>query len=282
MNKFKALLRKDLQINKKTLMIPLWITAGFYLLILLISAVAYFIGDLQLNFGQIQGTPPSETINYIVNIAMMGLPGLISLIFVVILTQGALNENIRNNSELFHRSQPVSVWLQSASKYVVGIAGNWIALFIIAIFNFIIVAIILAVIDRFIFGIAIAGMLQSFFSFMKTGIIIGSLTFFCSAIFRDKAFLQGLAIIVGVQFLFIILNALLQWHLPLPLSYIVKLINVATPSAMDNELVNENVGVYIKEAWTRIVVNWKTLMQMVVSGVLFAAATLIYKSREIK
>jgi len=282
MSKFKALLIKDLQINKKTLTIPLWITAGFYFLILIITAVAYFSGDLNFELGQIQGTPPSETINYIVNLAMMGLPGLISLIFVVILTQGALNENIRNNSELFHRSQPVSVWLQSASRYIVGIAGNWIPLIIIALFNFIVVAIILAITDRFIFGIAAAGMLQSLLSFMKTGIIIGSLTFFCSAVFKDKAFLQGLAILVGVQFLFIILNALLQWNLPLPLSYIIKLINVATPSAMDNELVNENVGYYIKEAWMRIVLNWKSLLQMAVSGVLFVTATLIYKNREIK
>ena len=110
MNKFKALLKKDLQISKKTLMIPLWITAGFYLLILLISAVAYFTGDLNLDLGNIQGAPPSEMINYIANLAIMGFPGLISLIFIIILTQGALNENIRNNSELFHRSQPVSIW----------------------------------------------------------------------------------------------------------------------------------------------------------------------------
>jgi len=274
MKKFKALLIKDLQINKKTLMIPLWITAGFYLLILLISAVAYFSGDLNFDLGNIQGTPPSEII--------MVFPGLISLIFIIILTQGALNENIRNNSELFHRSQPVSIWYQSASRYIVGIAGNWLALFTIAIFNFIVIAIILAVTDKFIFGLAISGMAQSVVSFMKTGIIIGSLTFFCSAIFKDKAFLQGLAIIVGVQFLFIILNALMQWHLPLPLNYIIKLINVATPSGMDNELVNENIVYYIREAWMRIVINWNTLLQIGVSGVLFVTATLIYKSREIK
>ena len=99
MNKFKALLKKDLQISKKTLLIPLWITAGFYLLILLISAVAYFTGDLNINLGNIQGTPPSEMINYIANLAIMGFPGLISLIFIIILTQGALNENVKNNSD---------------------------------------------------------------------------------------------------------------------------------------------------------------------------------------
>ena len=282
MHKFKALIKKDLQISKKTLMIPLWITAGFYLLILLISAVAYFTGDLNIDLGNIQGTPPSEMINYIANLAIMGLPGLISLIFIIILTQGALNENIRNNSELFHRSQPVSIWYQSASRYIVGIAGNWLALLAIALFNFIVIAIILAITDKFIFGIAISGMAQSVISFMKTGLIIGSITFFFSAVFKDKAFLQGLAIIVGVQFLFIILNALMQWHLPLPLSYIMKLINASTPTTIEPDVFGENVSFYINEIWKRILINWNTLLQVAISGVLFVGATLIYKSREIK
>ena len=282
MNKFKALLKKDLQISKKTLLIPLWITAGFYLLILLISAVAYFTGDLNINLGNIQGTPPSEMINYIANLAIMGFPGLISLIFIIILTQGALNENVKNNSELFHRSQPVSIWYQSASRYIVGIAGNWFTLFVIAIFNFIVIAIILAITDKFIFGIAISGMAQSVISFMKTGLIIGSITFFFSAVFKDKAFLQGLAIIVGVQFLFIILNALMQWHLPLPLSYIMKLVNASTPTTIEPEVFGENVSFYVNEIWKRILINWNTLLQVAVSGVLFVGATLIYKSREIK
>ena len=282
MNKFKALIKKDLQINKKTLMIPLWITAGFYLLILLVSAVGYFKGNLNLGLGDIQGTPPSEMINYITNLAIMGLPGLISLIFIIILTQGALNENIRNNSELFHRSQPVSIWYQSASRYIVGIGGNWLVLFAIAIFNFIVIAIVLAITDKFIFNIAISGMAQSVISFMKTGLIIGSLTFFCSAVFKDKAFLQGLAIIVGVQFLFIILNTLMQWHLPLPLSYLIKLINTATPSSIGPEAFSENVSYYISDIWKKILINWNTLLQIGVSGVLFVGATLIYKSREIK
>lgn len=282
MNKFKALIKKDLQISKKTLMIPIWITAGFYLLILLVSAVGYIKGDLNLGLGDIQGTPPSEMINYIANLAIMGLPGIISLIFIIILTQGALNENIRNNSELFHRSQPVSIWYQSASRFIVGIAGNWFVLFAIAIFNFIIVAIILAATDKFIFSIAISGMAQSVISFMKTGLIIGSLTFFCSAVFKDKAFLQGLAIIVGVQFLFIILNMLMQWHLPLPLSYLIKLISTATPSSIGPEVFSENVNYYISDIWKKILINWNTLLQIGVSGVLFVGATLIYKSREIK
>ncbi len=282
MKKFKALLIKDLQISKKTLLIPIWITAGFYFLILLISAVAYFSGHLNLDLGNIQGTPPSEMINYVANIAFMGFPGFMSLIFIIILTQGALNENIRNNSELFHRSQPVSIWLQSASRYIVGILGNWMVLFAIALFNFVVIAIILAIADTFIFRMAFTGMAQSAISYMKTGLIIGSMTFFCSAVFKDKAFLQGLAIVVGVQFLFMILNPLLGWHLPLPLSYIIKLVNASNPSTIESHVLNENVTFFISEIWKKVLINWNTLLQIGISGILFAVATLIYKNKEIK
>ncbi len=282
MKKFKALLIKDLQISKKTLLIPIWITAGFYFLILLISAVTYFSGHLNLDLGNIQGTPPSEMINYIANIAFMGFPGFMSLIFIIILTQGALNENIRNNSELFHRSQPVSIWLQSASRYIVGILGNWMVLFAIALFNFVVIAIILAIADTFIFRMAFTGMAQSAISFMKTGMIIGSMTFFCSAVFKDKAFMQGLAIVVGVQFLFMILNPLLGWHLPLPLSYIIKLVNSSNPTTIESHVLNENVTFFITEIWKKVLINWNTLLQIGISGVLFAVATLIYKNKEIK
>ena len=282
MKKFKALLIKDLQISKKTLLIPIWITAGFYFLILLISAVTYFSGHLNLDLGNIQGTPPSEMINYIANIAFMGFPGFMSLIFIIILTQGALNENIRNNSELFHRSQPVSIWLQSASRYIVGILGNWMVLFAIALFNFVVIAIILAIADTFIFRMAFTGMAQSAISFMKTGMIIGSMTFFCSAVFKDKAFMQGLAIVVGVQFLFMILNPLLGWHLPLPLSYIITLVNSSNPTTIEAHAFNENVTFFITEIWKKVLLNWNTLLQIGISGVLFAVATLIYKNKEIK
>ncbi|MCF7859260.1 MAG: hypothetical protein K9N07_08045 [Candidatus Cloacimonetes bacterium] len=282
MNKFTALLRKDIQISKNQLMIPLWIVAGFYLVILLISAISYFTGSFNLNLGNIQGSPSSDFLNYILNMALMGLPGMISLIFIIILTQSALNENIRNHSELFHRSQPVSIWYQSASKYLVGIAGNWVILSLIALFNFIVFAFIIASVDRFVISMAFLGTIQSLISFMKIGLIVGSLSFFVSAVFKDKAFLQGLAIIVGIQFLLIIINVIMQWHLPLPLSYLIKLINNSTPVGMKTILTNESLNIFIKETWMRILFNWKTLIQIAVSGLLFVVATIIYKNREIK
>ena len=282
MNKFKTLIRKDWIISKKTLLMPFWITAGFYLLIILGTVIAYYKGDVQGNLFDFPTDIPINAISYIANLSVVGLPGLMSIIFTIMLMQGALNEDIRRNCELFHRSQPVSIWLRTGSKFYVGLLGNWIVLFLITLFTFIVINIILAIIHQFNFYVAISGMLQALTAFIKTGLIVGSFTFFCSAIFKDKAFLKGLSIIVAVHFLFLIFNNLFGWKLPLPLTYLLKLVTIDTGQRILVGIDEFEALNLIKNAWNSILFNWKTLYQVLFSGALFAGATLIYKNQEIK
>jgi len=282
MNKFKTLIRKDWIISKKTLLMPFWITAGFYLLIILGTVIAYYKGDVQGNLFDFPTDIPINAISYIANLSVVGLPGLMSIIFTIMLMQGALNEDIRRNCELFHRSQPVSIWLRTGSKFYVGLLGNWIVLFLITLFTFIVINIILAIIHQFNFYVAISGMLQALTAFIKTGLIVGSFTFFCSAIFKDKAFLKGLSIIVAVHFLFLIFNSLFGWKLPLPLTYLLKLVTIDTGQRILVGIDEFEALNLIKNAWNSILFNWKTLYQVLFSGALFAGATLIYKNQEIK
>ena len=282
MNKFKTLIRKDWIISKKTLLMPFWITAGFYLLIILGTVIAYYKGDVQGNLFDFPTDIPINAISYIANLSVVGLPGLMSIIFTIMLMQGALNEDIRRNCELFHRSQPVSIWLRTGSKFYVGLLGNWIVLFLITLFTFIVINIILAIIHQFNFYVAISGMLQALTAFIKTGLIVGSFTFFCSAIFKDKAFLKGLSIIVAVHFLFMIFNSLFGWKLPLPLTYLLKLVTIDTGQRILVGIDEFEALNLIKNAWNSILFNWKTLYQVLFSGALFAGATLIYKNKEIK
>lgn len=273
---------KDWHINKKSLLIPFWITAGFYAFILLSVAFAYFKGDMNFSMIDLDTGSPVAEINYIVNMAILSLPGLMSLLFIIMLTQGALNEDIRKNCELFHRSQPVSIWFRTGSKYLMGITSNWAVMLIIALFNFLVINIILAIFHQFDFYSAINGMILSLISFMKTGLIIGSITFFFSAIFKDKAFFQGFAILLGVQFLFMIVNTMLNWHLPLPLTYLFKLIKLNPMEGLENDVASAGLRNHISTAWNSILFNWKTLIQLAFSGALFAGSTLIYKNKEIK
>lgn len=282
MNKFKTLLIKDWHISKKSLIMPFWITAAFYVLILLGVAVAYFRGEIP--FGDLRGDTDIKIpyIVYLINLTLLNLPGFMMLIFTITLTQSALNEDVRKNCELFHRSQPISVWLRSLSKYTLGIGGNWVVLLIIGIFNFIVINGILATFGQTNFYASFSGFMQGFLAFAKIGLLLGSLTFFCSAVFKDKAFFQGIAILLGLNFLFLILNAILGWKLPLPLSYIIDLFSTTSIYNFEGDPSSMDLNLMVNDVWSKIFWNWKTLLQIGVSGVLFAAATYIYDKKEVK
>lgn len=283
MKKFKALLIKDFYINKKTLITPFWITAVFYILIILSLAVGYFRGDLQIAEMNIEsGDFELPGMIFLINMGLLSLPGLIALLFTITITQGSLNEDLRRNCELFHRSQPISFWFRSLSKYTIGIGGNWAVLFIIALFNYIVVNITLAFLGQFNFGASFMGLLLSFLIFAKITLLIGSITFFLSAIFKDKAFFTGVGILMGVQFLFMILNAILGWKLPLPLTYLVDLVKFNSNLNMNGQQALMEYKDLVAEVWKFGIWNWKSLLQIFVSGLLFAAAALIYNSKEVK
>ncbi|MBN2460879.1 MAG: hypothetical protein JXB60_04670 [Candidatus Cloacimonetes bacterium] len=286
MNKFRTLLLKEYWIEKKQLLVPVWITLGYYLLALIGVLIAYFRseGEISHVVRGIDFTDASVNagISYIVNMAHVIFPGLLCILFTIILTQSALNEDIRRNFELFHRSQPVSIWLRSLAKYTVGIAGNLLVLLAIVLFNFIVSSIILLALGLYSPGPALAGMIQSYLGHIKLALIIGSICFFFSAVFKDKAFFNGIAILFGVNFLFLIFNVLFNWKLPLPLYYLYQLIKTGSMIMIGSDFDAANISDLIRDHWGVIVFNWKSLLQIISSGVLFAGATLIYRLREIK
>ncbi|MBN1326783.1 MAG: hypothetical protein JW996_02405 [Candidatus Cloacimonetes bacterium] len=287
MTKFTTLLRKDYYLNRKNLMMPVWITAGYYLLTAIALLIAYFKAPESIHVGFNDfGSFPDENIRYVAsylaNLSLMIMPGILSLIFTIIITQGALNDDIHRNSELFHRSQPVSIWQRTLAKFTVGVGGNWVVLSGIALFNFILFGIILLAFDLFSFGTALAGILQSSLGFMKFGLIIGSICFFFSAVFKDKGFLQGVAILVGIQFLFMILNALLGWKIPLPLTFLYKLLYSDAIIKVEDSISKAEIIAQIRHNWMSLLVSWKTFFQILFSGGLFALSTWIYSLKEVK
>jgi hypothetical protein len=283
MNKFKALLIKDLHINKKALVFPVWVILGFYALMLISVIVAYFKGDLEFQtLLSVDNEIPSAAINYVVQLAISMIPGVLMLISTLMISQSLLNEDIKKNYELFHRSQPVSCWMRSGSKFIIGTFGNWVVMLAIILFNFIVTSLILLSVKQFVFYPAIAGMLQTFFMCVKSSLVLGALAFFFSSIFKDKAFFKGIALILGIEFLIFLINLLFQWNLPAPGKYISELFhgNMASVelSMMDEMTTME----LIKKMWREIFFTMKSLYQILFSAVMFGVATLIYENKEVK
>lgn len=280
MSRFAAVLKKDVLVNKKNLLIPYIIMAVFYILMTAIilsqaSKMNFEFDDMYVSFNE-----PSAAASYIGNIFLLALPGFLSIIFTLLLAQSALNEDLRRNCELFHRSQPISIWKRTISKFIVAVAGNWVFLIVLGIVNLIISAIILTQFVPFHIGKALVGFIQAFIGFAKFNLIVGSIAFFCSAIFKDKALLKGLAILVGVHVFLGILELFLNISIPSPLSYLGKLLQ--DTSVTINSNLNHNLKTFILDRWQALILNSKVLIQLVFSAVMYAAGTLIYKNREVK
>ncbi len=282
MKKFSALIKKEWHTHGSIVLVPIWITLGFYFLLLISFGFAYFKGDFNLQLAEIQAQIKFPAINYYVNVGSVFMPGLMSLLFIIIFMQSALNEDIQKNCELFHRSQPISIWLRSFSKFIFGLMSNWLVFLMLVILNFIIINIILAFFNQLSFYPAFFGMFQMSVKYLKTGLIFGSIAFFCSAIFKDKAVFQGFAILVGINFLFLILNVMFKWNLPLPWNYFVNLIKNPGMEVLDAEADLWQTKQFIRNNWNAILWNWKTLLQIIVSGSLFVISTYIHKNKEIK
>jgi len=283
MHHIKTLLLKDFRINKKTMFLPFWITLGFYGFILLGVAIAYFKQDFQImSLAGIENTMPIQLTSFLANLAITTLPGNIAVLFTIILTQSALNEDIRKNCELFHRSQPVSIWERTFSKYFMGTFGNWLVLLTIVIFNFIIVNSVLVFLGHFDFFPAISATFLSLLATLKYIILIGSIVFFFSAIFKDKAFFKGIAILMGVNFLFQMFNWIFSWKLPLPLSYLLDLFHTNSLDGFEKNFNNSNFEYIFQTSWKNVIWNLKSLWQLLFSAAMFAISTFIYKYKEVK
>lgn len=282
MNKFKALLRKDYLVYRNTLFAPLWIVAGLYLLIIIALGIGLIKGSINLQFLPFDiDEDPLPAVNFLLNMMTVGLPSLLVLIFTVSIAQSALNEDLRKNCELFHRSQPVSFWLRTFSKFTLSIGGNWLILLIIGIFNFIIMNSILAYFRQFLLGAGLLGMLIAFIHFMKIILLIGSFSFLLSSVFKDNAFFKGMGFLLGIEVLFSVVNLLLGLHLPLPLKYLISLFSIESQINLDNPFMLD-YNYLVKEIWRMTLWNWKSLIQVAVSCCFFVLASLIYNNREVK
>ncbi|MBN1949327.1 MAG: hypothetical protein JW784_06255 [Candidatus Cloacimonetes bacterium] len=284
MSKFAALLKKDWYLSRKQLLIPVWVVGGYYLLIMIAGLIAYlkFGADIEWSdFSRLE-FPTVGILSYFSSMVMMGLPGLLALLVTLVLTQSALNDDVKRNAELFHRSQPVSVWQRTLAKFSLSIGGNWAILILISAFNFLLMTVLLSIFAQFNFWPALAGMVQGLIVYFKITLVLGSILFLASAVFRDKAFVITLAILAGVHSLFIILNFAFGWHLPLPLNYLYELLKFSSITSLEGDISTVEVRELIRENWGVIVFNWKTLLQIIFSGIMYAAATLIYKNKEIK
>jgi hypothetical protein len=309
MNALKALIIKDLQVNRKSLMVPIWCVLGFYVLFVGSTIYATVKGDVAMSINSIpleffSNVGLNQLMSFVLQAAMFfGFLGLIFGIAMLLTSSNLLNQDLKNKCELFHRSQPVSVWQITGSRFIAGIGGQLALAFIIGLVNMIISILAVAIFTPMHFNVwmGLNGFLLCWAHLSIALLVFGSILFLASAVFKDNAFpftLGGLSIL---QLITYILNKIYGWNLPYILNAIYKLImsgllNVGKflPSEHQFGITFSDKAQsapdftqtvlpphFLYNVWCSLF-TWDIVFKFVFCGVVFIAATYIYKQREVQ
>lgn len=292
MSKFLTQLKNDLRLNKRTLLNPLII----FVILDILAIIAFFIFKFHT------GLSYNEMINLDIEAQMeisspefmklawrmigMGAVGIAGFIMVIVgLSMGgsALNLDHFRKCEIFYRAQPVSVWQYAGSKFLVVVLGPAIIMIVIGIINLTLLIPFLAPVIKVSIIQAFWGILSSSLLYLRSLIVVGSIGFLASAIFREKA-LQKL-----VMFIFALQLAMLFCHIVMgiemidivhylfmlinPLQDLVDFSNLETAENINEILAYFNIS--------RLFFNWHTLLQIAASAVFFTGGVFIYSRKEI-
>jgi hypothetical protein len=222
MKQFKALLVKDFFVNRKGLLVPVWIVAGAYLLALAGMVVAIAKGNTEISLG---GIPVqflnNESMHQALSFGMqVGLffsfIGIIVAISSLITSSMLLNQDVKHKCELFHRSQPVNVWSLTASRYLVGIGGMIMLSFLLGLINFLVANILVSIITplRIDWWLATNGFLLSWLHISIVLLVSGSICFVLSSVFRDNALGKGILGLAGIEIVIRALNSIYRVGFP--------------------------------------------------------------------
>ncbi len=309
MKQFKALVIKEFLVNKKQMLIPFWITAGFY--ILMLGSMAYAALRGELNFAiqtsdprvyeAMQNITKMNWLVFIVNVGALILPGFLYLVNCAAMPQGMMNDDRRQKCEIFHRSQPLSVWKITGAKYFLNYFGNLTVCIAIALFNFIVVNTVMAFYIKFNLLFAILGLTMGLIALLVMLLPLAAITFFFSSIFKEKALLKGFLIFIAIDIFIQIFNGLYGWHIPSLSEALTKFVNpfisigggqnlsmqcdertfmgVNTPE-MDIQI-NNTFWQIIKEFWLSLV-SFKMFIKLAITAMLLYFSTVLYKDREVQ
>jgi hypothetical protein len=309
MNTLKTLLRKDYYVNRKGILVPVWITAGFYFLFLLSILFAAFRGKVQIDLGNIPApfllnTEIHKLLSFTIHpMLYVSALGLTILITVISIASSLLNQDIKQKSELFHRSQPVSIWELTGSRFLVGIFGTLLVGLLLGIINYIVVNIIMMTLTplHVNWWLGFNGMLFGFLHLAFPTILLGSFCFLLSAVFRDNAFGKFILLVISLEVLAGIIRYALHLNVPSPIGALARYLGGGVQTMMTtiaqfkygaftfqmqamggNSIAGFKMPAgFLTDMWGTVF-TWGNGLKLLISAGFYAVATIIYQKREIQ
>ncbi|MCK5816482.1 MAG: hypothetical protein KAH15_00625 [Candidatus Marinimicrobia bacterium] len=267
MNQIKTLFLAEYQKRRSSYWWPLWIVAGLTVLSLLALLVAFLIDSPNIVMYGSDGSREG------LRIGMYGVMfsfGMIFVLFMALSAQSSLNREKQLGSDLFFRCQPVCTWKITAVKYVIHIFGSSLLLLGFGI----IFALILSIVsvffaDGFYFGQALYGTFLGWITYLKVALVLGSLSFFFSSVFKNNALILGMAGLGILEGLFAIIEAIFRHTIDMP-NIFESLVSMVGTMGLD-EIDEINMSI--------VMGDYRFLFGILFAGACYAAATLIYKYR---
>jgi hypothetical protein len=313
MSPFQALLLKDYRTTRKGLIVPVYILAGIYILMIFTYIYARVHGGSHVHFNMNFSDIPTPfltnmdfhaMVSFSMQVIMfMSFFGIVVGISMLVISSSLLNHDIQHKCELFHRSQPVTAWQITGSRFLVGIVGSLAVALVLGFINMIVVNVvtIIATPMHINWWMSLNGLILSFLHISVALLLLGSISFTLSAIFKNNAFGKGMLGLGGIEIATQIANFLLGVKIPSPIGSFfgfmmggfkilttqiqIQKYGAFTGGAMSGG--NGNIAGFklpsdfLSSMWGTLF-TWQILEKLLICVALYIVATYIYQKREIQ
>jgi len=281
MKQFKALIRKEWQTHRSTILIPLWFTGAVYVIGIL-GLMINFIreGRLTIVTGGMKVSAMEASVGlYGVSFAMLMMLGMVSIITAIILADGMINGAFKRKCEILHLSQPVSMLKVLGAKYALLVLGTFALSAALSLVNSFVLSGLLNIWMPVHTYYAMVAWAQGSVGMLLSLLVVASYYWLSAALFKRKSFFMGTLVILGIEIAIAVLNYTGKLGIPSLMDYIAKLIGIQVhiePHGMN--ALGLNLDDLIALQW-KSVISWLTLQKLVLSAVFVAGGYWFYSRR---
>lgn len=293
----KALFKKEIQVYGNKILVPLWIVTVIYGLLLL-GMIGTMIAANKL------GITPETTrivvqdalyttdaegrnidislISFLLNYVVTVISSLLLLMGISSMSSKALMVNFRDNYEMFHRTIPVSIYRVVGMKLFTIVSINWVIFVTISLLNYLILNLRIyagfhQIIDWNFFE-GFLGVIHSIVPSLIIAPIVVSFIFLANSIFQENSMKYTFGLIGGSHLLIKVFNKMYSLNLSSPLNYFTSVLGIGKIRVSYSDLTMMKSSMM---RWENLF-SWRTLLHIIIGGVMFFTAVEIYKRREIK
>ena len=283
MKQFRALIRKEWQTHRGTILIPLWFTGAVYVIGIL-GLMINFIREGRLTIvtgGMKVGAMEASVGLYGVSFAMLMMLGMVSIITAIILADGMINGAFKRKCEILHLSQPVSMLKVLGAKYALLVLGTFALSAALSLVNSFVLSGLLNIWMPVHTYYAMVAWAQGSVGMLLSLLVVASYYWLSAAFFKRKSFFMGTLVILGIEIAIAVLNYTGKLGIPSLMDYIAKLIGIQVhiePHGMN--ALGLNLDDLIALQW-KSVISWLTLQKLVLSAVFVAGGYWFYSRREL-